>query len=493
MKTTINFYLRPQDGKAKSKTDTPTAATDSKWKKGRNIGLNRSEKETPVLCFFSVSGKVLDEVADRYKTKTIIYKLNTGIKVKFSEWDAKRQQPKDNRPDKGEILNHLAAFGERVTNAVQTLLNQGVLPTIEQIKAAIVSPDELMRQGTTQPETPLQTPTDAFYVAYADFLDQYRVNKSPLTVKKFKSLLVILKEYAAKPGVTLSFEALNLRFIENFQTFLITRTGRGMKHAGMLNNTVNKYIVMLKTFIRWSYDREYHTNRVFEKMTTPATAKLDIVSLTESELMHLYGYDFSDCPRLERARDRFCFSAFTGQRWSDVNAFSKSQLIQTLHYTAWEFEPIKTPGKRLVIPFMGFIAPALTILQKYNYVFPAISAGNFNAYIKEACQVAGLDAEVTIKRKSGNREIIIKQPKWEFVTSHTARRTFVTVLLEGGMRPLEIMKFTGHSDIKTLMKYENTSHESAIAALERFSAATDDAPDTASKLLRMGNGTGNHL
>jgi len=46
-----------------------------------------------------------------------------------------------------------------------------------------------------------------------------------------------------------------------------------------------------------------------------------------------------------------------------------------------------------------------------------------------------------------------------------ARRSCVTLLLESGVPATTIMKLTGHKNIKTLMKYENTSQEALNNAL----------------------------
>ena len=45
------------------------------------------------------------------------------------------------------------------------------------------------------------------------------------------------------------------------------------------------------------------------------------------------------------------------------------------------------------------------------------------------------------------------QPKHELLCTHTARRTFVTLALEGGMRPETLMRITGHKDYKMLHRY----------------------------------------
>jgi len=43
--------------------------------------------------------------------------------------------------------------------------------------------------------------------------------------------------------------------------------------------------------------------------------------------------------------------------------------------------------------------------------------------------------------------------KWELISTHTARRTFVILALERGMRPEVVMKITGHTKLSTLQRY----------------------------------------
>lgn len=118
---------------------------------------------------------------------------------------------------------------------------------------------------------------------------------------------------------------------------------------------------------------------------------------------------------------------------------------------------------------VGFAGKALEVLKKHAYVLPKISGVKFNVYIKEVAKLAGIDSPVTLKRYSGKRMIEIKKPKYEFISSHCARRSFVTLLLEKGVPPTTIMKITGHTDLKTLMKYESTSDDAVVDALERIS------------------------
>ena len=60
---------------------------------------------------------------------------------------------------------------------------------------------------------------------------------------------------------------------------------------------------------------------------------------------------------------------------------------------------------------------------------------------------------VTSTKRIGNDIIELKQPKYERISTHTARRSFVTVMLNKGIPPKAIMSITGHKSIKTFNSY----------------------------------------
>ena len=45
------------------------------------------------------------------------------------------------------------------------------------------------------------------------------------------------------------------------------------------------------------------------------------------------------------------------------------------------------------------------------------------------------------------------RPKYELIGTHTARRIFVTLALEGGLWLETLMRITGHKDYKVLNRY----------------------------------------
>ena len=57
----------------------------------------------------------------------------------------------------------------------------------------------------------------------------------------------------------------------------------------------------------------------------------------------------------------------------------------------------------------------------------------------------------------------LKKPLFERISTHTARRSFVTNMKLKGIQDSEIMKMTGHKDGKTLAKYDKeTSIQNAV-------------------------------
>jgi integrase len=102
--------------------------------------------------------------------------------------------------------------------------------------------------------------------------------------------------------------------------------------------------------------------------------------------------------------------------------------------------------------FINFLCKK--ILNKYGSGLPEpIADTNMNKHLKEMGKLCGIDDEVQMIKISGNKRTQTKQPKYKLITTHTARRIFVTQSLERGIRPEVVMKITGHKDYKTMMRY----------------------------------------
>ena len=200
----------------------------------------------------------------------------------------------------------------------------------------------------------------------------------------------------------------------------------------------------MKTFLRWSYDNNFHKNDDFKKWDNISSDTYEI-ALSQDELEKMYEHDYTDCKRLEKVRDVFVFGCATGLRYSDYSKIDRSK-VQDDHIV------VNTQkGKNYVtIPLNKY---SCAILLKYDYSLPMISPQRFRDYIKEVAENIGMTKLVSKVSFIGAERIEVKIPRYSLVSSHTARRTFITLSLEKGMRPEVIMSITNHSDYKSFQKY----------------------------------------
>jgi hypothetical protein len=100
------------------------------------------------------------------------------------------------------------------------------------------------------------------------------------------------------------------------------------------------------------------------------------------------------------------------------------------------------------------------LLDKYDWQLPKISTQKFNPHIREVCRLAEILTKVKTTNYTGNKKTVTYFEKCDMVSSHTARRTFITLSSENNMPDHIIMKITGIRDSKTLLKYKKTSQQS---------------------------------
>jgi len=115
---------------------------------------------------------------------------------------------------------------------------------------------------------------------------------------------------------------------------------------------------------------------------------------------------------------------------------------------------IKT-GETLTIELNNY---SRAILEKYkdlptDRVLPVISNQNYNEYLKELGKLAGIDTPETIVHYQGAERKERTVPKYELLTSHTGRKSFITNGLYLGIPAEVIMQWTGHKDHRTMEAY----------------------------------------
>lgn len=299
--------------------------------------------------------------------------------------------------------------------------------------------------------------------------------------EKYQALANHIKDW--NPSVT--FEDFTEEGLTDFMTYLQTSVvisgklyedGTDTRVFGMQNSTLKNRLSIIKGFLRWSYLKGYHTEKGFQSFSPKIkTTDSKVVFLDWDELMHVYTYPIPASKNyLERVRDVFCFCCFTSLRYSDVANLKRSAVKEN----RIEVTTIKT-NDSLTIDLND---NAKAILKKYegesfpyNRALPVISNQRMNEYVKELGELCGIDEQITKVYLKGSKRIEEVFPKYALLSTHTARRTFISNAIMMGIPPQVVMGFTGHSDYKAMKPYVDIADRSKTEAMEIFnkkSAAT---------------------
>jgi integrase len=115
----------------------------------------------------------------------------------------------------------------------------------------------------------------------------------------------------------------------------------------------------------------------------------------------------------------------------------------------------KKTDKPVAIPLNATIK---RILNKYKEISKTglprmISNQKMNQHLKELCKLAGIDEMIKFQKTKGGKPISQTVPKYEKITTHTARRSFATNLYLENFSTISIMKITGHQTESAFMSY----------------------------------------
>ena len=146
--------------------------------------------------------------------------------------------------------------------------------------------------------------------------------------------------------------------------------------------------------------------------------------------------------KLEKIRDLFVFQTYTCLSYTDLKEFDPNRIHEIKGMKVYTGNRRKTK-EEFVIPLLK---PALEILNKYNGKLPVISNVKYNEYLKIVAQAAKIDKPVS---------------------SHWARHTGATLLLNNGVPMGIVSKVCGHSSTRiTEQIYAKLLNETIVDAIK---------------------------
>lgn len=236
-------------------------------------------------------------------------------------------------------------------------------------------------------------------------------------------------------------------------------------------NTAHRELGTIKTFCKHARSKGVQIHHELDDLMLKKKSVKNVY-LTFDELKKIEDATMNH-EHQDNARDWLIISCYTGQRISDFMRFNSNMMRIEKGKSLLEFKQKKTQ-KLMTIPLHQKV---LEILEKRNGEFPrSISDQRYNDYIKEVCELAGLNELIEGKRSkniskdkkvSKIRSVSGTFEKWELVSSHIGRRSFATNFY--GQIPTNYLIYvTGHSSESLFLQYVGKSNKDLALELLNY-------------------------
>lgn len=399
------------------------------------LNYNKSDKKgfVPIFAQFTNKGQKFR----KYTGEKVLSPNNDRQKF----WNANTQRVTSKHPNWATINDVLDALSDQITTSYREEKIKGKIPTANKVKSIV------------EVSTGENTVKNDFFFLFQTYIDSAAGIKSNGTIKNYNNSLNYIKKFRDDKSYHIDFDSVDSNFYEKFNSYLVNT-------VSLTNNTIGRVFKNIKSFLNWATDKNYNINLAYKKFKAIKEEK-EIIYLTSEELNKLYNLKFkAPNPLFEEIRDVFCLGCYTGLRISDLKTITKDNVKNDeIHIRVQKTKDI------IRIPLLP---QAKTILKRYNYELPKYLDQKINLHIKTICKEAKIKDSVFDIKYKGAEIIKTAHKKHELITTHVARKTFVTLCLEKGVRPEVVMSITGHSDYKTMKPYikvaDKVKKESLLSA-----------------------------
>lgn len=237
-------------------------------------------------------------------------------------------------------------------------------------------------------------------------------------------------------------------------------------------NTKFQYITMLKAAMNYALEEGLSSNTVhLRKSFSTHTSMCDNpkVYLSEEEIASISSLPLDKCSTLSKVRDVFLMGCYTGQRVSDYCRLGTEDIVP-ISLNGVKFQVFrkkqKKTGTTVLIPIIN--DKVYAILDRWGGILPTVAVSTLNSNIKKICRMSGIDAKLTKTITKGGKLEVHHIPKYQLVSSHTARRSCITNLyLSGKLNSTQIRSISGHKSESSFSRYLCQSQEEDVKSIIR--------------------------
>lgn len=260
-----------------------------------------------------------------------------------------------------------------------------------------------------------RSPSETCIIEEFIYEELRRQNASYSTTAHYNSLITRLRGF----GKIVTFSDLTYTNLADFDSYL--------RQFIKSQPTLYKRHKYLKRIIVEAQRRKLCEYNPYDEFKIKRGRSRPPVYLTESEVAKILAFAPST-ERLQKVKDLFIFQCYTGLAYTDMMSFSRQSIVEIDGHKA-----ISSNRKKTEQAFVSLLLPqAEEILDRYDYSLPQISNQKYNDYLKLLGCGAGISKNLT---------------------THVARHTFATYLINRGIPIESVSKAMGHSNIRMTEHY----------------------------------------
>lgn len=215
-----------------------------------------------------------------------------------------------------------------------------------------------------------------------------------------------------------------------------------IRKTATVDESAYKRHILLRMYIDEGIKRGKLQKNPYDTFSMPKRKTKDAVFLTEEEMEKVKKYmPIND--KLKAVKDLFVFQMYTGLAYIDMSFFSREYVSELDGVKVIRSNRTKTDES-----FISLLLPEAEIIaEKYDYKLPVISNQKYNEYLKLLAAGAGVNKKMT---------------------THTARHSYATFLLNKGVPIESVSRALGHSNVKQTQHYARMLGKKVVDDMKRL-------------------------
>lgn len=341
--------------------------------------------------------------------------ISTGIKLLKKEWS---NGSVIGRKDWKELNDQIQALKKKCAEIIAQMIDDGNLD-INAIPA-------ILKGRVVEKQTFIEYAKECFHMKARD------LKKS--TQKRYDVVFDFLERWK---GIVY-FADVTEQNVRKMDAYL---ADRGLKESSRYN-----YHKILKSFVLMAFNDGLIKRNPYAKVKPKRGDEGGLNRVLTPEEFKRLETSVMPLESLERIKDLFIFQTYTMMGYSDLVEFKYKNCAKVGGQVVYKAQRSKTGQEFTIV----LLPPALRILKKYKNKLPIISNEKYNLYLKAVARFSKIDKPLT---------------------SHFARHTGATILLNDGNVPIHIIQhMLGHASIReTERTYAKLLDRSIVEAMTEYS------------------------